>query len=75
MKTLNEYINESLLDNEEELIDKIKSNLKDEEKIRSLIKLPANIYHFVKNILPNFYKKYKCKFEKIEVKNHILLTN
>lgn len=60
---------ESILDDEEELIDKIKSNLNDVEKIRSLIKLPANIYHFVKNILPNFYKKYKCKFEKIEVKN------
>jgi hypothetical protein len=69
MKTLNEYIKESLLDNEEELIDKIKSNLKDIEKIRELIKLPANVYHFVINILPNFYKKYKCKFEKTEVKN------
>ena len=34
MKTLNDYIKESLLDNEEELINKIKSNLKDIEKIR-----------------------------------------
>lgn len=69
MKTLNEYIKESLLDDEEELIGKIKSNLKDEEKIRELIKFPVNVYHFVKNILPNFYKKYKCKFEKNEIKS------
>lgn len=69
MRTLNEYIKESLLDNEEELIDKIKSNLKDIEKIRELIKLPANVYHFVINILPTFYKKYKCKIEKIIAKN------
>ena len=69
MKTLNEYIKESILDNEEELIGKIKSNLKDIEKIKSLIKLPANVYHFVINILPTFYKKYKCKLEKNKVKN------
>lgn len=69
MKTLNEYIKESLLDNEEELIGKIKSNIKDIEKIRELIKLPANVYHFVINILPTFYKKYKCKIEKTTVKN------
>jgi hypothetical protein len=60
---------ESILDNEEELIGKIKSNLKDIEKIRELIKLPANVYHLVKNILPTFYKKYKCKIEKTTVKN------
>ena len=69
MKTLNEYIKESLLDNEEELVDKIKSNLKNIEKIKSLVKLPANVYHFAKNILPTFYKKYKCKIEKTTVKN------
>lgn len=69
MKTLNDYIKESLLDNEEELINKIKSNLKDIEKIREQIKLPANVYHFAKNILPTFYKKYKCKIEKTTVKN------
>lgn len=69
MKTLNEYIKESLLDEEEELISKIKSNLKDIEKIKSLIKLPANVYHFVKIILPTYYKKYKCKIEKVVVEN------
>lgn len=69
MKTLNEYIKESLLDDEEVLISNIKSNIKNEEKIRSLIKLPANVYHFAKNILPTFYKKYKCKIEKTIVKD------
>jgi hypothetical protein len=69
MKTLNDYIKESILDDEEELISNIKSDLKNEEKFRELTKFPANVYHFVKNILPNFYKKYKCKFEKNEVKN------
>lgn len=69
MKTLNDYIKESLLDDEEVLINKIKSNIKDIEKIRELIKLPANVYHFAKNILPTFYKKYKCKIEKTIVKN------
>ena len=51
------------------MIDKIKSNLKNEEKIKSLVKLPANVYHFAKNILPTFYKKYKCRIEKTIVKN------
>ena len=69
MKTLNDYIKESILDDEEELISGIKTDLKNEEKIRSLTKFPANVYHFVINILPNFYKKYKCSFEKSEVKN------
>lgn len=69
MKTLNDYIKESILDNEEELIGKIKSNLKDIEMIRELIKFPANVYHLVINILPIFYKKYKCKIEKNEIKS------
>lgn len=69
MKTLNDYIKESILDDEEELIGAIKSDLKNEEKFRELTKFPANVYHFVNYILQNFYKKYKCKFEKNEV-NH-----
>jgi hypothetical protein len=68
MKTLNEYIIETLI-NDEELISKINSNLKDEEKIEELIKLPANVYHFTNYILPIFYKKYKHKIEKTVVKN------
>ena len=69
MKTLQEYIKEGILDDMETALKNADHNIKNEEKIRKLIKLPANVYHFVKNILPTFYKKYKCKFEKTEVKN------
>ena len=69
MKNLKDYIQEGILDSADIALKNADHNIKNEEKIRELIKLPANVYHFVINILPNFYKKYKCKFEKNEVKN------
>jgi hypothetical protein len=69
MKTLNDYIKESILDDEDELIRNLNKHSKDIDKINELIKLPANVYHFAKNILPTFYKKYKRKIEKTIVKN------